>query len=176
MIVEADYDPNNLRPYYVYQNKRVAHFPFNFSFGQLRTASKEKALENGDETKQATMNDIKPYNAWEKSFTPDNVKQIIKSWNSSLPKRCWSNWQLGNHDIPRVATRIGRANVDLANVINLLIGGTAIVYYGEELGMEDLPKDWLDFDKCQDMFGKKYGVRLKFICRFHSIYCINFFF
>jgi glycosidase len=37
------------------------------------------------------------------------------------------------------------------------LGGTPIVYYGEEIGMEDLPKDKLTFEECQDTHGKKYG-------------------
>jgi glycosidase len=66
--------------------------------------------------------------------------------------------KLGNHDNSRIATRVGPENVNIANALLLLLGGTPIVYYGEEIGMEDLPLANLKFNECQDQFGKKYGV------------------
>ena len=45
-------------------------------------------------------------------------------------------------------------------MFNLLLGGTAVVYYGEEIGMEDLPKNLLKFEDSQDEFGRRFGVRL----------------
>jgi alpha-glucosidase len=44
--------------------------------------------------------------------------------------------KLGNNSISRVASRVGIENANLANALNLLLGGTAIIYYGEEIGME----------------------------------------
>jgi glycosidase len=38
----------------------------------------------------------------------------------------------------RIGNRIGAEYVDFANVINLLLGSTAFVYYGQEIGMLDL--------------------------------------
>lgn len=58
----------------------------------------------------------------------------------------------------RIASRVGAENVNLANVVNLLLGGTAVVYYGEEIGMEDLPKEHLKFEDCQDEAGRNKGV------------------
>ena len=42
----------------------------------------------------------------------------------------------GNHDNHRVASRIGAENVNLANALKLLLGGTSVTYYGEEIGMQ----------------------------------------
>ncbi len=53
---------------------------------------------------------------------------------------------------------MGEENVDMANALYLLLGGTAITYYGEEIGMTDLPKDLLKFEDCQDEAGKRHGV------------------
>lgn len=68
-----------------------------------------------------------------------------------------SKFKLGNHDVSRAASRLGSENVNIANVLNLLLGGTSLVYYGEEIGMQDLPVDQLSFEKSKDEFGKKYG-------------------
>jgi hypothetical protein len=51
-----------------------------------------------------------------------------------------------------------------------LLGGTAVIYYGEEIGMEDLPRCDLLFEDCKDHRGIKYGV----INHFHfSFLCFN---
>ncbi len=120
-------------------------------------------------------------------FNPNKLRTLIDGWNKyNKTKRFWSNWQvnkinfkkfhfqlyikfkLGNHDLPRVATRIGKENVKLANALCLLIGGTPFTYYGEEIGMEDLDYDSISFEQCQDAFGKTFGVFLK--CFFFFIY------
>lgn len=44
--------------------------------------------------------------------------------------------QLGNHDNGRVASRLGVDLSDALNMVSLLLPGTAITYYGEELGEE----------------------------------------
>lgn len=132
LIVECTSELTAIEKYYFYDNRPNANFALNFQFCCLD--------KNG------------------LAFEPNNVKKLIDDYHEHLPKKCWSNWQLGNHDQKRVATRIGSLNVDLANALNLLVGGTAVVYNGEEIGMEDLSKDCLTFDQCMDESGKKYGV------------------
>ena len=46
-------------------------------------------------------------------------------------------FQLGNHDQPRVSGRLGTDIVDALNMVSLLLPGTAITYYGEEIGETD---------------------------------------
>jgi alpha-glucosidase len=46
---------------------------------------------------------------------------------------------LGNHDVPRIATRIGQQRAPLAQMLLLTLRGTPTVYYGDELGMTDVP-------------------------------------
>jgi len=41
----------------------------------------------------------------------------------------------------------------------LLLGGTAVTYYGEEIGMVDIGKEKISYEECQDEYGKKQGVR-----------------
>lgn len=133
MIVECSYtDVKELTPYYKRNNNKLSSFPFNFQFIGLN--------------KQTGV-----------SFTPKEIKRLIENYRAALPKDCWPNWQIGNHDNARISTRIGQENTNLANVLNLLLGGTSVMYYGEELGMEDLPVDMLSFEASQDEFGRKYG-------------------
>ena len=66
----------------------------------------------------------------------------------------------------RIKSRIGKENVNLANALCLLVGGTPFIYYGEEIGMEDLDINSISFEQCQDSFGKIFGV-----FNFLSIFC-----
>jgi alpha-glucosidase len=67
------------------------------------------------------------------------VRQLVDQYEASLPKGAWPNWVLGNHDQPRVASRVGSRQARLANMLLLTLRGTPTVYYGEEIGMENVP-------------------------------------
>jgi alpha-glucosidase len=54
-----------------------------------------------------------------------------------LPVGAWPNWVVGNHDQPRIATRIGRAKSRIAAMLLLTLRGTPTMYYGDEIGMTD---------------------------------------
>jgi alpha-glucosidase len=55
-----------------------------------------------------------------------------------LPVGAWPNWVMGNHDQPRIATRIGRAQARVAAMLLLTLRGTPTMYYGDEIGMTDV--------------------------------------
>ena len=55
--------------------------------------------------------------------------------------------QIDNHDNPRVPARFDARYVDGLNMMVLLLPGTAITYYGDEIGMKDtkiLPNQTMD--------------------------------
>lgn len=45
---------------------------------------------------------------------------------------------LGNHDNPRIASRIGLDRARLAQMLLLTLRGTPTCYYGDEIGMQDV--------------------------------------
>ena len=65
------------------------------------------------------------------------IESEIKNYLEVLPDKAWPNFNLGNHDKPRIATRFGADLVDAMNMIYMLLPGTPITYYGEEIGMTD---------------------------------------
>ena len=67
------------------------------------------------------------------------LRAIIKSYEAALPPGGWPNWVLGNHDQHRVASRIGPAQARVAQMLLLTLRGTPTLYYGDELGMHDVP-------------------------------------
>jgi len=64
-----------------------------------------------------------------------SIEKIIADYEAALPPGAWPNWVLGNHDRPRVASRIGRAQTGIAAMLLLTLRGTPTLYYGDEIGM-----------------------------------------
>lgn len=65
-----------------------------------------------------------------------HLDQLIANYENALPAGGWPNWVTGNHDKPRIATRVGPAQARIAAVLLLTLRGTPTIYYGEEIGME----------------------------------------
>jgi alpha-glucosidase len=71
------------------------------------------------------------------------VDRLVREYEAALPPGAAPNWVLGNHDKPRIATRVGVDGARLAAMLLLTLRGTPTLYYGDELGMTDvqIPKD-----------------------------------
>jgi len=67
------------------------------------------------------------------------IAEMIAQYERLLPAGAWPNYVLGNHDQPRLATRIGQKQARAAAMLLLTLRGTPTMYYGDELGMEDVP-------------------------------------
>ncbi|MCC7206340.1 MAG: DUF3459 domain-containing protein, partial [Anaerolineae bacterium] len=71
---------------------------------------------------------------------------------AKLPPGAWPNYVLGNHDEPRIASRVGPKRARAAMMLLLTLRGTPTVYYGDEIGMTNVP---IPPEKEQDPFGKR---------------------
>ena len=67
------------------------------------------------------------------------IANIVQTYEALLPSGAWPNYVLGNHDQPRLASRIGPQQARAAAMLLLTLRGTPTLYYGDELGMEDVP-------------------------------------
>lgn len=67
------------------------------------------------------------------------VAGVIRRYEALLPPGAWPNYVLGNHDQPRLATRVGASQARVAAMLLLTLRGTPTLYYGDELGMQDVP-------------------------------------
>lgn len=84
---------------------------------------------------------------------PWEARQIaaaIDQYEGALPVQGWPNWVLGNHDQPRITSRIGKEQARVAALLLLTLRGTPTIYYGDEIGMRDVP---IQFDEVQDPQG-----------------------
>jgi alpha-glucosidase len=67
------------------------------------------------------------------------IRQAVEAYEAALPQGAWPNWVLGNYDKPRLASRLGRQAARVATMLLLTLRGTPTWYYGDELGMQDVP-------------------------------------
>jgi alpha-glucosidase len=67
-----------------------------------------------------------------------NIAKLIDDYERALPVGAWPNWVLGNHDRPRVASRVGQAQARVAAMLLLTLRGTPTMYYGDEIGMHQV--------------------------------------
>ncbi len=79
-------------------------------------------------------------------FCAERFSAAVATWEAALPKGAWPVYFLSNHDrmrhVGRHGTRdaartLGRAQV--AALLLLTVRGTPFLYYGEEIGMNNLP-------------------------------------
>ena len=83
-------------------------------------------------------------------FDAGALRAAHERWESILPPSAWPVWCGSNHDLVRFPTRWcggDEAKIRCALLILLTVGGTPLLYYGDEVGMEqvDIPeKEQLD--------------------------------
>ncbi|MCA1458115.1 DUF3459 domain-containing protein [Bradyrhizobium sp. BRP22] len=68
-----------------------------------------------------------------------SIERIIEDYEKALPAGAWPNWVLGNHDRPRIASRVGPEQARVAAMLLLTLRGTPTLYYGDEIGMRQVP-------------------------------------
>ncbi len=73
------------------------------------------------------------------AWQAEAIAAVITQYEALLPRGAWPNYVLGNHDQSRLATRIGPAQARVAAMLLLTLRGTPTMYYGDELGMTDVP-------------------------------------
>jgi len=69
------------------------------------------------------------------AWTAPAIARLVTDYEGALPPGGWPNWVLGNHDQPRIATRVGAAQARIAAMLLLTLRGTPTLYYGDELGI-----------------------------------------
>jgi len=96
--------------YYGNETSNLTVIPFNFDFiGEIAT-----------------------------NFNGLTLNKTISNYLSSVPTWGWPVWVSGSEDKSRLASRIGVSMIDAVAMIQILLPGTPSIYYGEEIGMEDL--------------------------------------
>lgn len=79
-----------------------------------------------------------------------HIARLVDEYMVALPERAWPNWVLGNHDQLRIRSRVGLQQCRIAAMLLLTLQGTPTMYYGDEIGMPDVP---IPRDEVQDPQG-----------------------
>jgi alpha-glucosidase len=114
--------------YYGEQDDEL-HMPFNFAL-----------ISEGD------FDNNTPWQA-------DVIREIVNRYDGAAPPHGVPNWVLDNHDVPRLATRVGLAQARVAAVLLLTLRGTPTLFMGQEIGM-------VDGDIASDMVQDPQGINL----------------
>ena len=80
-----------------------------------------------------------------------SIEKIVADYEAALPPGAWPNWVLGNHDRPRVTSRVGADQARVAAMLLLTLRGTPTLYYGDEIGMHQVA---IAPDQVRDPFEK----------------------
>ena len=119
----------------------VDEFPARVLIGEIYLPVERLAAYYGRDLAGAHL----PFNfsLLETPWRAPAIAQLIDSYEAALPAGGWPNWVLGNHDRPRLATRIGPEQARVAAMLLLTLRGTPTLYYGDEIGMRQsaLPPD-----------------------------------
>lgn len=91
-------------------------------------------------------------------------RKLVEAYEVALPENGWPNYVMGNHDMPRLVSRLGsedRARV--AALMLLTLRGTPTIYMGEEIGMVNGD---IKAEQVQDPQGINLGVEhTRDVCR-----------
>src|SRR5438128_9559562 len=79
------------------------------------------------------------------------IARLVDEYEAALPPGGWPNWVLGNHDKPRIASRVGIDQARIAAMLLLTLRGTPTLYYGDEIGMKQVA---IPAERVQDPFEK----------------------
>jgi alpha-glucosidase len=71
-------------------------------------------------------------------WSAQQISMAIDEYESALPENAWPNWVIGNHDQPRITSRVGITQARVAAILLLTLRGTPTMYYGDEIGMRDV--------------------------------------
>jgi alpha-glucosidase len=80
------------------------------------------------------------------------IETLIEQYEAAIPEGGWPNWVLGNHDQPRIASRVGLAQARVAAMLLLTVRGTPTLYYGDEIGMQNVA---IPPERVQDPFERR---------------------
>jgi len=81
----------------------------------------------------------------------EQIRTFVDSYDAACMRvGSWPNWVLGNHDQHRFKTRVGAAQYRVAQTLLLTLRGTPTVYYGDEIGMQNVP---VPFERMVDPAG-----------------------
>jgi alpha-glucosidase len=113
----------------------IDEYPDRVMIGEVYLPLRQLVTYYGDDLRGAHL----PFNfaLLETPWQASALAPLITDYETMLPQGAWPNWVLGNHDRPRLASRIGENQARIAAMLLLTLRGTPTIYYGEEIGLKN---------------------------------------
>ena len=150
-----DYDKPEMIPLLNEFRGLLDAYPERYSVGEPFISDREKIIQYaGTDKLHAVFN----FEFTKSRFDPGRYVKYILDWEELYAKQgIWPNYVMGNHDLPRMATRHTQGEDDsrlkVLMALLLTLRGTPFLYYGEEIGMRDIS---LRRSEILDPPGKRY--------------------
>lgn len=136
----ADYygEPNEI----VDQIGSISHMPLFFDmikkFNGPDSVTIEKVKNTIEDYQKQLPFDNKTLSAIEEYDSLSEEEKLKQSDPRTWPlARAWPNYKIGNFDSPRAASRFGSKLLDAMTMAIMMLQGSTITYYGDEIGMVD---------------------------------------
>jgi alpha-glucosidase len=92
----------------------------------------------------------------------DGLVAGVRDYAAAIPEHGWPNWTLGNHDMRRLSDRARAGQERVAAMLLLTLRGTPTIYYGDEIGMHNVP---VPPEQAEDPQGKTQPHRSRDVAR-----------
>lgn len=94
------------------------------------------------------------FNLMYRDWSALEYKKFINEFEQSLSVDDWPNYVFGNHDRPRLVSRLGEERAKIVATLLLTLRGMPFIYYGDEIGMTDVG---ITSGESKDRFAKRAG-------------------
>ena len=97
------------------------------------------------------MDAVTGYELWKAAWSSIADRNLFElAWGLDRHGRLLERFRpmtfVGNHDVTRIASRVGDAGAAVALAMVMTVGGTPSIYYGDELGWRGVKQDRLGGD------------------------------
>ncbi len=149
-----DFDQPELFPLLKEIRKVLDTKPGSYSVGETFMSTPSKAASY---CKPGLLHATFDFGLLESPWNLKRMAKAIHEQSQSLDPTSWPTLVLSNHDSRRIATRYHAADDDrklkLIATLLLTLRGTPYIYYGDEIGMRNVP---IRYSEMKDKIGKKY--------------------
>jgi alpha-glucosidase len=83
-----------------------------------------------------------------------SLQANIDAYFNAIPEDAWPDWVVGGHDKARIASKLGQQQARILAMLLLTLKGTAFLFAGDEIGMEQVP---IPANRIQDPFERLVG-------------------